>query len=62
MINQDIKASIPGEEAGAEFVPQILIGYSGKMRSNRLKVETAVKGVEFTWLKAFSIGLSPLHA
>lgn len=60
-INQDIKALIPNKEVSAKFLLHALNGYGNAILARCLKAGTTVESVDFTWLKAFTIPLPPLH-
>lgn len=56
-INQDLKALLPGAGVLSEYLLHSLIAHGDVVLSRCLKSGTTVESVEFSWLKAFRIGL-----
>ena len=59
-INQDIKAIIPNSTVASEYILQILLANGLKILAKCLKTGTTVESVDYSWLKAFQIPISPM--
>jgi len=60
-INQDIKALLPNEHGLPEYLLHSLTFNGDRILARCLKSGTTVESIEFSWLKALTIPMPPIH-